>query len=1418
MKPKISSLLFTAPIFLSLLGNVSAADITKGNNVENLNLGTSWALGVAPGSNDVALWESTVTGANSSVLGANLTWSGIRITNPGGAVTIGAGNTLTLGTSGIDMSAASQGVTIATLASLTNTAQTWNAGNQALNITSFTRATGSTVNLITSGGGSINIASGTASAALGGYAVLNSSDYAALDASKNVVAATYANYSLGGNLSGTAPGYVGILNVTGTTAGATQAWRQSNALNVSSGVRFGQNNTQNTRWTVDTSTGGRVLTTPSILVGSAVTQNIEFNGAGGVRASSSGGELILQNFGSGNLIFNTTINANGTSSLTKSGTGTVSIASASGYTGVTRINQGTFQLGNGGAVGSVGSTSIVNSGNLAFNRTDVFSAGYAISGDGSVTQSGSGTVSLTGSNTYTGATNFNAGTVSFNSLSNFGNGTVLNFNGGALSWNGVTTDISSRTVTIAAGGATLNTNGNNVTLANTIGNSGAGGLTKAGAGILTLNGANYAGATSVTGGTLVANGSISGGAAVSLGGTLGGIGTYSGTITVASGGIIAPGNSVGTITTGGLTLGSGSILNFEFNNTPANDYINVTNSGGLTINGGGFNLYDEGTVNAFSTAGSYNLIGYSGVIGGAGTSSLAVLNPQAGKSYGFGSTVSNVTLDIVAAGVISDWDVDADGSWNTGGNWTSTVPNGVGETANFIKPLTAARTVTLDGTKTLGGMSFNGGASPLGYTIAQGTSGALALDNGVNQVSVIVTSGANTISSDVSIDSAIAVAAVDAGASLTVSGSVGGVGGLVKSGAGTLDLTNVANGYDGTTTLAGGTLGFSALGSLGDGNLSFDGGSLRYNAGNTGDVSAKVVTLSVNGGTINTNGNDVTFANSIGNGGAGTLTKTGAGILTLQGANSYTGGTSISGGTLSISSNGNLGNVTAGAGLTLNGGSLATTATFAMDNAGANARVLTVGAGGAGVDVAATTTLTVSGTVTGSSGALTKSGDGVLVFSGNNSTTLSSAISVTAGTLRAGGAQANGTLGLGTGAISLGNGTTLSSNGVGASDNSTSYGNLTNALHVASGNTANLALAKRITVSSTLTGAGTLNVGVDGTRQDYQGNWGAFTGKINLTGAGEFRIANFQSNVFNNAKLNIGAGVTVYQTFNPPSTGNATTVQNIGELSGASGSSLGGNPVGGRFVEWSVGGLNTNSTFSGSITDGAGAAKLTKVGNGTLTLEGASTYTGATAINGGALVVNGSLANTSTTVGAAGTLAGGGSITGSVSVSGTLSPGNSPGTLSTGSQVWLDGGDYNWQILDALGAAGTGYDTIAVTGTLDLSSLTAANFGINLWSLSSIGPDVSGNAANFNNLLTQSWTILTTTGGITGFDAADFVISVGANNGTGGFTNALDAGGSFSLGQTGNDLVLTYAVIPEPSAAMLVGGLGMVALLRRRRA
>ncbi len=129
--------------------------------------------------------------------------------------------------------------------------------------------------------------------------------------------------------------------------------------------------------------------------------------------------------------------------------------------------------------------------------------------------------------------------------------------------------------------------------------------------------------------------------------------------------------------------------------------------------------------------------------------------------------------------------------------------------------------------------------------------------------------------------------------------------------------------------------------------------------------------------------------------GAQSLTKGGPGTLVASGANTYTGTTTVSAGTLDIAADNNLGTApavaTAGS-LTINGGTLATTATFTLS---AN-RGLSLGASGATIDVASGTTLTYKGIAAGT-GSLIKIDSGTLALGGAN--TYSGGTTVSAGTL-----------------------------------------------------------------------------------------------------------------------------------------------------------------------------------------------------------------------------------------------------------------------------------------------------------------------------------------------------------------------------------------------------------------------------------
>lgn len=178
-------------------------------------------------------------------------------------------------------------------------------------------------------------------------------------------------------------------------------------------------------------------------------------------------------------------------------------------------------------------------------------------------------------------------------------------------------------------------------------------------------------------------------------------------------------------------------------------------------------------------------------------------------------------------------------------------------------------------------------------------------------------------------------------------------------------------------------------------------------------------------------------------------------------------------------------------------------------------------------------------------------------------------------------------------------------------------------------------------------------------------------------------------------------------------------------------------------------------------------------------------------------------------------LTGAARFTGSVLLGGTIAPGSSPGTMRTGSETWLGGGTYVWEINDFTGTAGRsagGWDLLSISGALTLAATSADPFTIALTTLAS--GNVAGLAANFDPTLNYSFTIGSTTDGIFGFAANAFSLDLSH------FANPVD-GGIWSIAQNGNNLDLVFmnaSAIPEPStyAALFgVSALG-IAMWRRR--
>lgn len=390
--------------------------------------------------------------------------------------------------------------------------------------------------------------------------------------------------------------------------------------------------------------------------------------------------------------------------------------------------------------------------------------------------------------------------------------------------------------------------------------------------------------TTINNGTLIVrntSGSATGGGTVNLnaGSTLTGAGILTSTVNPAADSLIAPGDAgIGTLQVGSLNLVEGSVIAWEANNSAEADALNVSATNGLTINGGTIRLYQPGTTQPFAGTGTFKLIGFNGAVQGAGVGALTIdpaTKIEDGRIYNIVQVANEVTLQILTEAVPTrSWSVNASGNWSTASNWTgAVVPNAPGAIAHLSGPagatLTAPRTITIDTPQTVGTLLLD---STQAITLAN--PGPLTLDGAGATASVGAAGADHVVTTPLVLTSGGALTSVETGRTLTLAGVVDGVGfGLAKLGSGTLLLT-ANNTYTGNTNLSGGLLQIGAGGASGSiSGAIVNNAALRFNRSGS---------LTLGGGIS----------------GTGTVEFAGAGDITLPFANTYTGDTSLSSGTL----------------------------------------------------------------------------------------------------------------------------------------------------------------------------------------------------------------------------------------------------------------------------------------------------------------------------------------------------------------------------------------------------------------------------------------------------------------------------------------------------------------------------------------
>lgn len=1029
------------------------------------------------------------------------------------------------------------------------------------------------------------------------------------------------------------------------------------------------------------------------------------------------------------------------------------------------------------------------------------------------------TFTFSGANTFVGRIQLNRGSLVVNHLNALGNASnevylnsYVNNSVGNLRFNISGTFANPINNYESTFDNSIGVGSNNVILTGNI--YGGGGLRKYGSGSLTVTGTNtYANGTYNYAGTLqIGNGGTTG----TLGqGSVVNSGTLifnrsnnfevtnsisgSGSVEIVGTGRLDMRSTIGA--SGGLTIRSGTL---RFVGSPSTDYLfggtAVTVDGG-TLDYGGYSESNAATVTlksgtitngiAIGTAYAFESGVASVVLGGTGSltkTTAGTVTLSGTNTYSGTTTISAGTLQIGnggTTGVLGGGAVTNNATLTFNRSNSMTVSNAISGTGSVVHAGTG--TTTLSGSNTYsGGTIINAGTFALGTNNVLTDAGAVTINSG----------GVFSLGS---FGDYIGTLTLNGNA--TVSGTSGAGGGqfiLTQGQAGTPSFkTLTANGVNNTIAT---NIGISSQwgGVGGNANLHFN----VVGASDTLTVGGVIADKSFDGG---------------GNATSGAITKQGSGTLILTNDNTYTGGATISAGTLQIGNGGTKGNITGNSAAIVNNGILVVNRSdgFGLGNAisgtGAlvQAGVGTTTVGGSNTFTGGTTvqagklllgsanrfadgaTLTVSGgsfdlggfsdtvgTVTLSTGSITNgtlTGSSYAVQSGTISAVLAGNGALTktgAGTVTLSGANTftgGSTLTLGT--LVLGASNRLADTGaVTVSGGSFDLGGFSDTVGVVTLSTGSI-INGTLTGSSYAAQSGTVSAVLAG------------TGALTKTGAGTVTLSG--ANTYSGSTT-IDAGILATSGADRIATGNSVTVNASGTfqlggnqtLAGISGS--GAIDIGNHILTTGA----SSTTFAGTIS---GNGALVKSGAGTLTLSGVNTYHGDTTVSAGTLILanaNALARDAVLTLAAGATLTvnqrtfigaldqAGGSINGAGELVSTLTLTNS-GSLNA---VLADGVDFAAGILKrtsgvtTVGAANTFTGTVKVQGgTLRLAQGGSFNSASTLVLSDGATMDLDGKSQGFSEVTGTAGTVALGSGTLTIHDATNTNFG-GVITGTGSVT------------------------------------------------